>query len=307
MPVKKQVLFVCIENAGRSQMAEALARIHGAEFVEPHSSGSRPSGKINPVAIEVMAELGYDLSTHQSKSLDEIPKLEYDAVVTMGCGDACPFVSTKRRFDWNIPDPKGKSLDEVRAIRDGISRQVQDLLAEIGPGPKPEYSVRFARSEHADAVAKIYNHYVRESTITFEEEAVSVTEMVDRIQRVQSTNLPWLIAEENGEIVGFAYASPWKARAAYRHSVEITVYLAPECGGRGIGSALYAELISLLETRGIHAVIGGIALPNDASVALHEKFGMEKVAHFREVGYKFGRWIDVAYWELVLPRKSHSA
>ena len=112
-------------------MAEALARIHGADLVEPHSAGSRPSGKINPVAIDVMAELGYDLSKHASKSLDEIPKLEYDAVVTMGCGDACPFVSAKRRFDWSIPDPKGKDFDEVIEIRNLIAARVSDLLSEI--------------------------------------------------------------------------------------------------------------------------------------------------------------------------------
>ena len=112
-------------------MAEALTRIHGADLVEPHSAGSRPSGKINPVAIEVMNELGYDLSRHASKSLEEIPQVEYDAVVTMGCGDACPLVAAKRHVDWNIPDPKGKSADEVSGIRDLITARVNDLLAEI--------------------------------------------------------------------------------------------------------------------------------------------------------------------------------
>lgn len=130
MPLKR-VLFVCIENAGRSQMAQAFARLHGAGAVESYSAGSRPSGTINPVAIEVMAELGYDLSAHSSKSLDDIPQVEYDAVVTMGCGDACPFVAAKRRFDWNIPDPKSKTLAEVRAIRDTISRHVADLLSVL--------------------------------------------------------------------------------------------------------------------------------------------------------------------------------
>ncbi len=127
MPIKKQILFVCIENAGRSQMAEALARMNGADVAEPYSAGSRPSCVINPVAIQVMGELGYDLSAHQSKSLGEIPKIPYDAVVTMGCGDACPFVSAKQRFDWNIPDPKGKNLDEVRAIRDLIATKVKQF------------------------------------------------------------------------------------------------------------------------------------------------------------------------------------
>jgi phosphinothricin acetyltransferase len=123
-----------------------------------------------------------------------------------------------------------------------------------------------------------------------------------RIEDVRSASLPWLVAEENGRVVGYAYAAPWKARvrAAYRFSVEITVYLAPGNVRRGIGSLLYSRLISSLQTLGVHTVIGGVALPNKASVALHEKFGFEKVAHFQQVGFKFNRWIDVAYWERIL-------
>ncbi len=127
MSVKKQVLFVCVENAGRSQMAEALTRLRAGDAIEPYSAGSNPSGRINPDAISVMQELGYDLAAHSSKSLDKIPALEYDAVVTMGCGDACPFVRAKRRFDWNLPDPKGKSAAEVRQIRDLIDSKVKEL------------------------------------------------------------------------------------------------------------------------------------------------------------------------------------
>lgn len=128
------LLFVCIENSNRSQMAEAFARIEGGDRVGAFSSGSRPSGMVNPKAIASMAELGYDLAAHQSKSLDEIPSLAYDAVVTMGCGDACPFVEAKRRFDWQIPDPKHLPPDEFRAIRDLIRNQVKGLLAELGMG-----------------------------------------------------------------------------------------------------------------------------------------------------------------------------
>jgi len=129
---KLNLLFVCIENSNRSQMAEAFARIEGGERVGAFSSGSRPSGVVNPKAIASMAELGYDLAAHQSKSLDEIPALEYDAVVTMGCGDACPFVKAKRRYDWQIPDPKHLPPDESRGIRDLIRNQVKGLLAELG-------------------------------------------------------------------------------------------------------------------------------------------------------------------------------
>jgi len=128
---KKRLLFVCVENSNRSQMAEAFARIHGGEEVEAYSAGSRPSGIVNPKAIASMAEIGYDLSKHSSKSLDEIPKAEYDFVATMGCGDACPFVRAQRRDDWQIPDPKHLDPDEFRKIRDLIEAQVKTALAAV--------------------------------------------------------------------------------------------------------------------------------------------------------------------------------
>lgn len=167
-------------------------------------------------------------------------------------------------------------------------------------------TIRAAASSDASAVAAIYNHYVAETVITFEEQPIDIGEMARRIEELQSASLPWLvaeekpIAEEDGQIVGYAYAAPWKTRSAYRFSVEITVYVAPGNLGRGIGSMLYSQLFAILQTLGVHAVIGGIALPNEASVALHEKFGLEKVAHFREVGFKFNRWMDVGYWERIL-------
>lgn len=125
----KKLLFVCVENANRSQMAQAFARIHGDQTVEAYSAGSRPSRRIHPQAIEAMREFGYNLGVHQSKSLDEVPDVEYDAVVTMGCGDACPFVRAKRREDWDIPDPKGLSPEGFREVRDLIEAKVKDLLA----------------------------------------------------------------------------------------------------------------------------------------------------------------------------------
>ena len=127
----KRVLFVCIENSNRSQMAEAFARIHGGDAVEAYSSGSRPSGVVNPKAVEAMRELGYDLTAHGSKSLTEIPDIEYDFVATMGCGDACPFVRAKRREDWQIPDPKHLEPDEFRKVRDLIESKVRAVLAEL--------------------------------------------------------------------------------------------------------------------------------------------------------------------------------
>jgi len=127
MPITS-VLFVCIENAGRSQMAEAFAKFYGSEDLKVYSAGSKPSGTINPQAINVMHETGYDLTSHQSKSLSDIPDMEFDTVVTMGCGDECPFIRARQQFDWNIPDPKGRSIEDVRRIRDLIRDRVQELL-----------------------------------------------------------------------------------------------------------------------------------------------------------------------------------
>jgi arsenate reductase len=125
---KKRLLFVCVENSNRSQMAEAFARIHGGEEVEAFSAGSRPSGVVNPKAIASMAEIGYDLSRHESKSLDEIPEGEYDFVATMGCGDACPFVRARQRADWQIPDPKNLDPYEFRKVRGLIEAKVKAVL-----------------------------------------------------------------------------------------------------------------------------------------------------------------------------------
>ena len=159
--------------------------------------------------------------------------------------------------------------------------------------------IRGATIGDGDQIAAIYNHYITDTLVTFEEAVVTGDEMSRRIGEVQADALPWLVAEDNGGVIGYAYASRWKERIGYRFSVETTVYLGAGEGRRGVGSKLYAELFSILKTLRIHAVIGGIALPNDASVALHEKFGMKKVASFSEVGKNFGRWVDVEYWEFL--------
>jgi len=135
MSTVKRVLFVCVENANRSQMAEAFARILGGKLVEAYSAGSHPSGKVNPKAVKAMRELGYDLSVHGSKSLDELPDVAFDFVATMGCGDACPMVRAKQRADWSIPDPKHLPSDEFRVVRDLIQDRVRVTLDELGVPP----------------------------------------------------------------------------------------------------------------------------------------------------------------------------
>ncbi|HEX4611147.1 MAG TPA: arsenate reductase ArsC [Urbifossiella sp.] len=128
---KRRVIFVCVENSNRSQMAEAFARIHGGDMVEAFSSGSRPSGRVNPKAVQAMTEIGYDLTTHTSKVLEEFNGKEFDAAVTMGCGDECPLVVARRREDWQIPDPKELPPDQFNEVRDLIERKVKELLAAL--------------------------------------------------------------------------------------------------------------------------------------------------------------------------------
>lgn len=130
--MKKKLLFVCIENSNRSQMSQAFAKILGGKNVDAYSSGSKPSGKINPKAIAAMKELGYDLTTHHSKSLDEVKGFApFDAVVTMGCGDACPWMPAKQFIDWQIPDPRNMEPKEFNKVRDFIKEKVKDLLASL--------------------------------------------------------------------------------------------------------------------------------------------------------------------------------
>ncbi|HEX6997328.1 MAG TPA: arsinothricin resistance N-acetyltransferase ArsN1 family B [Gammaproteobacteria bacterium] len=160
--------------------------------------------------------------------------------------------------------------------------------------------VRSASAGDAEAIARIYDYYIRNTVVTFEEEPVSAPAMASRIAEVRGQSLPWLVAEAENTVVGYAYATKWKARSAYRYSVETTVYLEPGYEGRGIGTALYSALLPSLRACGVHVVVGGIALPNAASVALHEKLGFEHVGTFRQVGFKHERWVDVAYWQLVL-------
>ena len=160
--------------------------------------------------------------------------------------------------------------------------------------------IRPATEDDAAVIAAIYNHYVLETIITFEEDAVADAEMAGRI-RETIPSLPWLVLTEKGEITGYAYASKWKSRCAYRYSAESTIYLRSDLTRRGSGQLLYAELLRHLRERGVHSVIGGVALPNPGSQRLHERMGFKKVAHFEQVGRKFDQWIDVGYWELIFP------
>lgn len=158
---------------------------------------------------------------------------------------------------------------------------------------------RPATATDAAPIAAIYNHHVRDTIVTFEEQPVADDEMARRITET-TTEYPWLVSEIGGFIAGYAYASSWKRRSAYRFSAESTIYMAAPFVGRGMASGLYGALIAEMRARGLHCAIAGISLPNAASIALHEKLGFKAIGLLREIGWKFGQWVDVGYWELVL-------
>ncbi|MCO6511831.1 MAG: N-acetyltransferase [Aridibacter famidurans] len=158
--------------------------------------------------------------------------------------------------------------------------------------------IRHATKDDAAQIAEIYNHYVTFTHHTFETEPVEASEMEARIEEV-SNGYPFLVAVDDGNILGYAFAAQFKLRQAYEHSAEVSIYVKNDAKQRGIGTRLYDRLFTELHETLTHAILAGIALPNDASIAFHEKLGFKKVAHFREVGYKIGRWVDVGYWELL--------
>jgi phosphinothricin acetyltransferase len=158
--------------------------------------------------------------------------------------------------------------------------------------------IRDATAADAAAIADLYEYYVRETVITFELDPVPAGEIARRIGAVQEASLPWLVTVEDGEVVGFAYAAPYRPRAAYLHSVEVSIYLRQGALGRGVGGELYRELLARVRELPVHLALSLIALPNDASVALHERLGFTFVGTFTEVGRKFDQWIDVGHWQL---------
>lgn len=157
--------------------------------------------------------------------------------------------------------------------------------------------IRPATEADAAAIAGIYDHYVRRTAVTFEEEPVPADEIAARIGRVVAAGLPYLVLEHDGRVSGYAYAGGWHARSAYRFAVETTIYLDASCVRGGLGTRLYTALLERLAPLGLHTAIGVITIPNPASVALHEKLGFRPSGRLQEVGFKQGRWIDVGYWQ----------
>lgn len=159
--------------------------------------------------------------------------------------------------------------------------------------------IRTVKLSDAMAICWIYNHYIKHTVISFEENPVSIKEMESRIVAISAV-YPWLVWEEAGDVIGYAYVNKWKARTAYGFSVENSIYLKQGHEGKGLGTCLLTRLLEEIKKTNIHAVIAGITLPNERSIALHEKLGFTKIAQFKEIGFKLNQWLDVGYWELIL-------
>lgn len=158
-------------------------------------------------------------------------------------------------------------------------------------------NIRPVKLEDAQGIAAVYNYYIQNTHHTFEIEPRGVDEMRKRIGEIIE-DYPYLVAEEDGEILGYAYATRFRLRDAYEYSVEVSIYVRSAAKQKGIGTQLYTKLFDELAETNVHVIVAGISLPNDASIRFHEKLGFRKVAHFREIGYKLGRWIDVGYWQM---------
>ena len=163
-----------------------------------------------------------------------------------------------------------------------------------------KHEIRQAEEKDAGQLCEIYNHYVRKTVITFDLEDKDEQDFKTELSQLIA-EFPYQVAVQGDKILGYAYASAWKKRRAYQNTVESSIYMNPEFTSMGIGYHLYLNLINKLRKTGVHSVIAGISLPNVTSVRLHEKIGFHKVAHFREVGRKFDKWVDVGYWELLMP------
>lgn len=229
-----------------------------------------------------------------------------DAVEAWALGRGCRELASDALLDNDESHAMHRALgfaetERVVYFRKPIADAPEATRSD--PGAPAGITVRDATSEDAGAVADIYNHYVLHTTVTFEETPIDGAEMTRRMETVRAASLPWLVAERDGLVAGYAYATPWKPRTGYRFTAEVSIYLDRHATSRGIGTALYARLFEILAERGLRCLIGGIALPNDASVALHEKFGLRKVAHFERNGIKFGQWIDVGYWQRLMPER----
>jgi|tagenome__1003787_1003787.scaffolds.fasta_scaffold20913027_2 L-amino acid N-acyltransferase YncA/protein-tyrosine-phosphatase len=290
------VLFVCVHNAGRSQMAAAFLTHLAGNLVQVRSAGSAPADAVNPAVVQVMREVGVDIGRQVPKVLTTEAVQASDVVVTMGCGDACPFFPGKRYLDWELPDPAGKDADQIRPIRDEIERRVRGLLGELQIPVRAvsgSPTVVAMRPEHADDVLAIYQLGIDEGNATFETAA-------PRWQAFDGSRLRehrFVAVDHAGSVLGWVAAVPVSDRCVYAGVVEHSVYVHPQARGRGVGAALLAALVRSTEAAGIWTLQSGIFPENTASLALHERAGFRRVGIRERLGRHHGQWRDVVLVE----------
>jgi L-amino acid N-acyltransferase YncA/protein-tyrosine-phosphatase len=292
---RPSVLFVCVHNAGRSQMAAGWLKHLAGDRIEIWSAGSEPADQVNPVAIEAMAEVGIDISGERPKILTAESVSRADVVITMGCGDACPFFPGKRYLDWELTDPAGQGIDVVRAVRDDIKGRVGTLMAELLTPARP-VRIGAMTAEHATDVLAIYQAGIDEGNATFETAAPTW----DRFNEDHLAEHRFVALEDADTVLGWVAATSVSDRCVYAGVVEHSVYVAPTAQNRGVGGALLDALITSTEAAGMWTIQAGIFPENTASAALHRRAGFREVGRRERIGQHNGVWRDV----LLIERRS---
>jgi L-amino acid N-acyltransferase YncA/protein-tyrosine-phosphatase len=307
-----EVLFVCMHNAGRSQMAAALLVHHAAGRVRVRSAGSAPADSINPAVVQVMDELGIDLSKEFPKPLTGEAVEAADVVVTMGCGDVCPVFPGKRYLDWRLSDPAGRPVEEIRPIRDEIDRRVRGLLDEFLPDDEraaapagraatPQgVTIQPMRSEDAAEILAIYQAGLDGGDASFETVAPT-WEAFDRGKLPGHRHVA--MDTDTGRVLGWIAVTAVSDRCVYAGVVEHSVYVHPDHHGRGIAAALLQALIDSTEAAGIWVIQSGVFPENTASLRLHAKAGFRTVGIRERLGRHRERWRDV----VLIERRSTTA
>jgi len=298
MTDRPSVLFVCVHNAGRSQMAQGWLRHLAGNAIEVRSAGSEPAGRLNPVAVAAMREVGIDIAAETPALLTVDAVRDSDVVVTMGCGDTCPVFPGKRYEDWDLTDPAGQSIDVVRRIRDEIRDRVQGLVDDLAPAAPVRtahagFSVEPMLAEHAEAVLAIYQAGIDEGNATFETSAPEWS----LFDATHSGEHRFVAVDHDRTVLGWVAAVAVSDRCVYAGVVEHSVYVHPSARGRGVGRALLDALVASTEAAGIWTIQSGIFAENSASAALHRAAGFREVGRRERLGRHHGLWRDVVLIE----------
>jgi L-amino acid N-acyltransferase YncA/protein-tyrosine-phosphatase len=292
-----QVVFACVHNAGRSQMAAAFFRaLADPSRVRAVSAGTEPADRVHPEVVAVMGEVGIDVSAAKPARLTDQVAAASQLLITMGCGEACPFVPELKRDDWPIEDPKGKPIERVRQIRDEIRQRVERLIKTEGWALP--ITTRRATQADAAAIARIYNQGIEDRIATFETRPRTAEDVAGWFDGVH----PAVVAMEGGRIVGFASTSSYRPRECYAKIAEFSVYVARDYRGRGVGRRALEALIEESRKAGLHKLVSRIFPENVASRAACRAAGFREVGTYKAHGQLEGVWKDCVVVERLVDR-----